>query len=142
MTLRVLAVSTLAVSLFASASSAEEMAVWLRDLDAAKKEAKSSHKDILIVFTGKGWCYPCQLLEREVLTQPAFVRRVHGNYVLVELDFTYADTKEEEARKLRFHNLGERYLVRGFPTVVLADADGLPYAIWTGYSQGIGVTPG
>ena len=98
--LRILAVSTLTASLFASASSAEEEAVWLRDLDAAKKEAKSSHRDILILFTGKGWCFPCQLLEHEVLTQPAFVRRVRGDYVLVELDFTFGDTKEEEARDL------------------------------------------
>jgi thioredoxin-related protein len=61
MTLRVLAVSTLAASLFAGASSAEEEAVWLRDLDAAKR----SHRDILIVFTGKECCFPCQLLERD-----------------------------------------------------------------------------
>ncbi len=141
MTLRVLAISILTPSLFAGASSAEEEAVWLRDLDAAKQEAKASHREILIVFTGKGWCVPCQLLEREVLTQPAFERRVRGDYVLVELDFTFGATKEEEARELRFRNLQERYLVRGFPTVVLADADGVPYAIGTGYSQGIGVTP-
>jgi thioredoxin-related protein len=141
MTLRVLAVSTLAASLFAGASWAGEEAVWLCDLDAAQKEAKSSHKDILIVFTGKGWCFPCQLLEREVLTQPAFVSRVRGDYVLVELDFTFGAMKEEEARELRFRNLQEMYLVRGFPTVVLTDADGVPYAIGTGYSQGIGVTP-
>jgi thioredoxin-related protein len=141
MTLRVLAISTLAASLLAGASSAEEKAVWLRDLDAAKNEAKRSHRDILIVFTGKGWCFPCQLLDREVLTQPAFVSRVRGDYVLVELDFTFGNTKEEEARELRLRNLQERYLAPGVPTVVLADADGVPYAIGTGYSQGIGVTP-
>ncbi len=140
-TLRALAVSTLAAFLFATASSAEEEAVWLRDLDAAKNEAKRSHRDILIVFTGKGWCYPCQLLEREVLTQPAFVRRVRGDYVLVEFDVTFGHTKEEEARGLRLRNLQERYLVRGFPTVVLADADGVPHAIGTGYARGSGVTP-
>ncbi len=141
MALRILAVSTLAASLFAGASAAEEKAVWLRDLDAAKREAKRSQEDILIVFTGKGWCYPCKLLEREDLTQPAFVRRARGDYVLVELDDTFGDTKEEEARELRLRNLQETYLARGVPTVVLADADGVPYAIWTGYSQGIGVTP-
>jgi thioredoxin-related protein len=142
MTLRIIAVSTLAASLFASASLAEEKAVWLRDLDAAKREAKKSHRDILILFTGKGWCYPCQLLEREVLTQPAFERRVRGDYVLVELDFTFGDTKEEKVREFRLRNLQDRYLAPGVPSVVLADADGVPYAIWTGYSEGIGVTPG
>ena len=59
----------------------------------------------------------------------------------MELDFTFGDTKEEEERELRLRNLQERYLVRAFPTVVLADADGVPYAIRTGYAQGIGVTP-
>jgi thioredoxin-related protein/tetratricopeptide (TPR) repeat protein len=141
MTLRVLAVSTLAASLFAGASSAQEEAVWLGDLDAAKREPKRSHRDILIVFTGKGWCFPCMLLEREVLTQPAFVRRVRGDYVLVELDFTFGDTKEEKVREFRLRNLQDRYLAPGVPTVVLADADGVPYAIRTGYSQGIGVPP-
>ena len=58
MMLRVLAVSTLAVSLFASVSSAEEKAVWLRDLDAAKTEAKSSHKDILIRVHWQGVVLP------------------------------------------------------------------------------------
>ena len=141
MTLQGLAVSILAASLFASAPSAEEKAVWFRDLDVAKKEAKSSHRDILIVFTGKGWCFSCQLLEHELLTQPAFVRRVRGGYVLVELDYTFGDTMQEKARELCFRNLQERYLVRSFPTVVLADTDGVPYAIWTGYARGIGVAP-
>jgi thioredoxin-related protein/tetratricopeptide (TPR) repeat protein len=141
MTLRVLAVSMLAASLFPSATGAEDKAVWLRDLDAAKEEANTSHRDILIVFTGKGWCYPCQLLEREVLTQPAFERRVRGDYVLVELDFTFGDTKEEKVREFRLRNLQDRYLARGVPTVVLADAHGVPYAIQTGYASGIGVTP-
>ena len=48
MTLRVLALGTLAVSLFASSSSAEEVAGWLRDLDAAKNrgaEVAQGHPD-------------------------------------------------------------------------------------------------
>ena len=140
MTLRVFAISTLVVSLVAGASSAQEKAVWLGDLDAAKKEATRSHRDLLIVFTGKGWCFPCQLLEREVLSQPAFLKWARGDYVLVEFDCTYGDTKEEKARQRRERKLQERYLVGGFPTVVLADADGVPYAIRTGYARGTGVT--
>ena len=35
-----------------------------------------------------------------------------------------------------FTNLGRGIWSWGFPTVVLADADGLPYAIWTGYLSG------
>jgi thioredoxin-related protein len=140
MTLRVLALGTLVVSLFAGASPAEEKAVWLGDLDAAKQEAKRSHRDLLIVFTGKGWCYPCQLLDREVLSQPAFVKSAQGDYVLVEFDCTYGDTKEDKARARRDRRLQERYLVHGFPTVILADADGVPYAMRTGYARGTGVT--
>ena len=49
--------------------------------------------------------------------------------------------RRRKTARLRFRNLGERYLVRTFPTIVLADADGVPYAIGTGYAQGIGVMP-
>src|SRR5262249_9210311 len=56
------------------------------------------------------------------------------------LDFTFGDTKEDKAREARYRKLQEKYLVRAFPTVVLADADGVPYAIQAGYAKGTGVT--
>ena len=112
---------------------------WIRDLDTAKKEATASQKDLLIVFTGHGWCLHCEHLDREVFQQAAFVEPAKRDYVFVELDFTFTDTPEEKAREGRYRKLQEKYLVHSFPTVVLADAEGVPYAIQSGYAKGTGV---
>jgi thioredoxin-related protein len=112
---------------------------WIRDLDGAKKEATTSKKDLLIVFTGHGWCAHCDLLDREVFQQAAFLEQAKRDFVFVELDFTFADTPEDKAREDRYRKLQEKYLVHSFPTVVLADAEGVPYAIQSGYAKGTGV---
>jgi thioredoxin-related protein len=137
--------STIALALllllsFAGLSLAGDKPEWIRDLDNGKKEARDSAKDLLIVFTGHGWCYHCDLLDREVFQQAAFVKQVSRDYVLVEFDFTFGETKEEMARESLYRKLQEKYLVRAFPTVILADADGVPYAMQTGYAKGIGPT--
>jgi thioredoxin-related protein len=123
-----------------SAQDEEDKPAWIRDLDGAKKEATASKKDLLIVFTGHGWCLHCQELDREVFQQAAFVEPAKRDFVFVEFDFTFGDTPEEKAREARFRKLQEKYLVHSFPTVVLADADGVPYAIQSGYAKGTGVT--
>jgi len=113
---------------------------WIRDLDMGKQAAKTAGKDLLIVFTGHGWCAHCEDLDREVFRQAAFMEQARRDYVLVELDFTFGATPEEKARQNRYRKLQEKYLIRGFPTVVLADAAGVPYAIMTGYAKGVGPT--
>jgi thioredoxin-related protein len=113
---------------------------WMRDLEAAKKEATKAKKDLLIVFTGRGWCLHCEDLDREVFQQAAFLEAAKRDYVLVELDFTFADTQEDKTREARYRKLQEKYLIHAFPTVVLADADGTPYALHSGYARGTGVT--
>jgi RNA polymerase sigma factor (sigma-70 family) len=112
---------------------------WIHDLDKGKKLARASAKDLLIVFTGLGWCHHCDLLDREVLQQAAFVKQASKDYVLVEFDFTFRDTQKDKARAARYRKLQEKYLVRGFPTVILADAEGVPYAMQSGYAEGFGV---
>jgi thioredoxin-related protein len=130
-------------ALNADRGSAQDKGVkfaWIRDLDSAKKEATTSKKDLLILFTGHGWCLHCQELDREVFQQAAFVEPVKRDFVFVEFDFTFGDTPEEKTRAARFRKLQEKYLVHSFPTVVLADADGMPYAIQSGYAKGTRVT--
>jgi len=113
---------------------------WIHDLDVAKKEATRSKKDLLIVFTGRGWCLHCEDLDREVLRQNAFLEQAKRDFVLVELDFTFGESPEDKARETRYRKVQENYLVRAFPTVILADMDALPYAIQSGYTKGTGVT--
>jgi thioredoxin-related protein len=135
-----IALAGLVLPWFAGPVPAADKPRWIRDLDNGKKEARDSAKDLLIVFTGHGWCAHCDLLDREVFQQAAFVKQAGQDYLFVELDFTFGDKKEDRIRKARYRKLQEKYLVQSFPTVVLADADGVPYGIQSGYAKGTGVT--
>jgi hypothetical protein len=121
---------------------------WIRDIDEGLKLARESGRDVLINFTGHGWCHYCTLLERAVFAQPEFAAAAAEQFVLVELDFPRgmsqrsADDSDElpnsnESQMLRKYGAWQsRYFVRGFPTVVVADARGRPVA-YTGYDKGI-----
>ena len=107
--------------------------IWLRGLESAKVETRASGKDLFLLFTGVGWCQPCMDFDRKVLKQPAFLDQVRKEYALVEFDHTFGDTPAEKDRQSRFAVLEKKYLINAFPTVVLADSGGTPYAVMTGY---------
>jgi thioredoxin-related protein len=108
---------------------------WLTDFDAAKKSASESKKDLLIDFTGSDWCGWCIKLNDEVFKHDAFKAGVKDSFVLVEVDFPRDKAKlSDEARK-KNTELGEKYAVQGYPTILLCDAEGRPYAA-TGYQKG------
>lgn len=111
---------------------------WVRNLDDAKTQARTAGKDLLICFTGHGWCAYCKFLDDEVFQSSAFVTATSTDFICVELDFYFGESPGEKTREESFRALQEDYLVRGFPTVVLADADGVPFAIQTGYTRGTG----
>ena len=111
---------------------------WTPDFAAAKNRAKAEGKDLFILFTGRGWCAHCDILEEEVLSKEEFAKAVNPDYVCVELDFNFGDSPEEEKRKEAYSELRRRYLAWKAPTIVLADADGVPYAAVSGYPTGTG----
>jgi len=105
---------------------------WLTDLDAAKKQAAAEKKDILIDFTGSDWCGWCIKLDKEVFSTPAF--KAQKDFVTVVLDFPRK--KELPAdQKARNEALAQAWGIQGFPTIILANAAGEPYAS-TGYKPG------
>jgi thioredoxin-related protein len=111
---------------------------WIRDLDAGKKAAQSSGKDLMIVFTGHGWCLNCDILDKEVFQQALYIEQASKTHEFVELDLVFGETPEAKSRERRYRELQSKYLIRGVPTVVLADADGRPYAYMTGHAPGNG----
>ncbi len=114
---------------------------WILDLDQAKKLAKAAGKDLLIVFTGRGWCHPCMLLDQEVFESKDFVGSVSKNFVFVEFDSIRGDSPTEKRRCEQIAKLQQQFLTNGsVPTVILADAEGVPYAIRSGYQSGSGPT--
>jgi thioredoxin-related protein len=108
---------------------------WLTDIDAAKKTAAESKKDLLIDFTGSDWCGWCIKLNDEVFKHDAFKAGVKDSFVLVEIDFPREKGKLSEDARKRNTELGEKYAVQGYPTILLCDAEGKPFAA-TGYEKG------
>jgi thioredoxin-related protein len=107
--------------------------VWLTDLDEGIKVAKAEKKAILVDFTGSDWCGWCIRLKKEVFDQKEFAA-VTKDFVLVELD--YPQKKKQPAEeKAKNKALAEKFGIEGFPTIMLLDANGEPFA-QTGYLAG------
>ena len=108
---------------------------WSADFAAAKKEAVASKKDLLMDFTGSDWCGWCIKLKEEVFSQDAFKAGVKDKFVLVEVDFPKDQSKLTDATIKQNDELGKKYQIQGYPTILLCDADGKPFAA-TGYEEG------
>ncbi|MDX1926756.1 MAG: thioredoxin family protein [Pirellulaceae bacterium] len=112
---------------------------WIRDFEKGKQEAAAHKQDMFVVFTGHSWCHSCGLLNDQVFKDDAFLKALSKDFTFVELDFSFADTPEEDQRKATFTALQERFLVKGFPTVVLIDPTGQVYSFIIGYETDSGV---
>ena len=113
---------------------AAEGDLWTEDAKAAVKQATEDNKDLLINFTGSDWCGWCKKLAAEVFSQQAFTDEAPKHFVFLKLDFPRRRELSEETKKQNAE-WKSRMPVRGFPTIVLADASGKPYAK-TGYRRG------
>ena len=128
----ILAIVT-SVTLFAQIASAAHEG-WVTDFEKAKQEAAASKKDILIDFTGSDWCGWCIRLQKEVFSEAAFKDSAPKNFVLFEADFPQKTQLSPELQKQN-DALQKQFNVKGFPTILLLDSAGRPYA-QTGYQKG------
>jgi hypothetical protein len=101
---------------------------WLIELEKAKKLATDEGKDLFINFTGLSWCGACTELERDVLTKPEFAS-IANDFVLVRLDYPGDGSRLPEEPAEATKSWRETYGINLFPTVILADASGKPYAV-------------
>jgi len=108
---------------------------WIIDFEAAKKKAAEEKKSLLVNFTGSDWCGYCIRLEKEVFSKDAFREGVKDKFVLVTIDYPEDESKVDDKTRAQNEKLGEQYHVDGYPTIVLSDAAGKPYA-FTGYEPG------
>jgi thioredoxin-related protein len=121
------------VALFAPFAAADE--AWTMDYAAAKTAAAEGSKDLFLEFTGSDWCPPCKMLNQEVFSKEEFVKGAKEHFVLVKLDFPRDDSKLSDEVKAQNEELSEKYAIEGYPTILLCDAQGRPYAA-TGYQEG------
>ncbi|PHX57691.1 MAG: hypothetical protein CK553_03230 [Opitutia bacterium] len=122
-----------AVALCLSVLSLSAADAWLTDLDEGIKVAKAEKKAILVDFTGSDWCGWCIRLKKEVFDQKEFAAATK-DFVLVELDYPQKKQQSPEV-KAKNKALSEKFGVEGFPTILLLDAEGAPFA-QTGYQAG------
>jgi thioredoxin-related protein len=108
---------------------------WTSDLEAAKKTAADEKKSLLLEFTGSDWCPPCKMLKKEVFSQEAFTAGVKDKLVLVQFDFPKDESKLTPETIEQNKAAAEKYGIQGYPTVLLADETGKPFAK-TGYQPG------
>lgn len=108
---------------------------WSSDFAAAKKEAVESKKDILMNFTGSDWCGWCIKLNEEVFSKESYKTGTKDKFVPVEIDFPKDKSKLTEETNKQNEELGKKYGIEGYPTILLTDADGRPFAA-TGYKEG------
>jgi thioredoxin-related protein len=107
---------------------------WTEDFAKAKETAAKENRDLLIDFTGSDWCHWCVQLHEEVFSTESFKNAAPKHFVLVEVDFPQ-EKEQQKAVAAQNEKLKSDYNIDGFPTVVLADATGRPYAV-TGYQEG------
>ncbi|HEY7154952.1 MAG TPA: thioredoxin family protein, partial [Gemmataceae bacterium] len=118
--------TALLVSVWLPASAWAE-GPWLAEYEQAQATAQREGKDLLIDFGGSDWCAPCQWLKSRILSRKEFSEPAAKHFVLVDID-DLARKPMPAGRKERYRKLQERYGIEAFPSVVLATADGRPYA--------------
>jgi thioredoxin-related protein len=94
------------------------------DLDAALEASKKSGKMVFAVFSGSDWCYWCQVLEKEYLSDKAFVSEAAKAFELVYIDSPRDKSKLSKKAAECNSALVKKYGITGFPSVRFIKADG------------------
>lgn len=125
----------LGATLFSFMSSVFAWAIPATETDfaVAAEKAKETQTPMLVEFTGSDWCPPCKHLRKTVLDTPEFEEFLaQKGWIYVELDFPRKPGAiPAETMKAR-EEIMMRYGVRGFPSMMLLDSSGNPYAVIVG----------
>lgn len=99
----------------------DDLVQWV-PLEQAEALARESGRPILYDFTAD-WCAPCHQLKAEVFRNERLAEMINDHFVPVRV----LDRMREEGKNASpVDALQQRYSVQGFPTVIIADADGSP----------------
>lgn len=125
----------LSLALMVSSVLVQASEAWNTNYQEALAQAKSQKELVLLNFTGSDWCPPCMMMERQTLSQKAFLDGVEGKVVLVTLDFPQ---RKPQSESLQFQNekLQRQYNIEGFPSFILLNSDGKELARHVGFLPG------
>lgn len=113
-----------------------ESLTWHTNLEKAIARAQKDHKDIYLEFTGTDWCPGCIHLKNTVQETMDFRDHARSNYICVLLDFP-RKTKLPEPQAAYNEDIRSLYNITSFPTVLLLDEQGRPYATLKGSSENV-----
>jgi len=103
-------------------AAAIRAAGWTEDYAAALAQARQEHRQLLLDFTGSDWCVWCHKIDAEVFSRPEFAAYARQHFILVKLDFPKSRPLPD-AVKQQNARLKARFKVRGYPTIIVLDAD-------------------
>ncbi|MGV3767027.1 MAG: thioredoxin family protein [Chitinophagaceae bacterium] len=121
----------LLVALLFSASGEPK---WQTDFDAATRQAKETHKLILLNFSGSDWCGPCIRLHQTFFASASFTALASDELVLVNADFPrLKKNRLPDTQQKKNDALAERYNQKGaFPLTLLMNEEGKVLHTWEG----------
>lgn len=109
---------------------------WTADYKHALTLATELRLPVMINFTGSDWCVYCKRLKAEVFSQKEFVEWAERNVVLLEVDYPRSfDLPKQVATQNDWLQGLYGEAVQGFPTVLMTDPKGRPFAK-LGYQPG------
>ena len=120
---RILVMSALFAALAASAKTSTP-AGWIDDYDAALKRAADEKKPVVANFSGSDWCGWCKRLDAEVFNTDEFRKDATNRYILLMIDSPRDKSLLSQKAREQNPKLVEKYEIRGFPTVLVLDANG------------------
>lgn len=122
-TLSIFVLAGFGLALGAHADSSASQLKWLDNTKEVLELAKKENKPILIDFTGSDWCGWCIRLKKEVFHTPEFEAFAKDNLILQVADFPRG-IKQAESLKEQNEALARKYGIKGFPTLIILDAEG------------------
>ena len=105
---------------------------WSLDFSKALARARTGNKMVLIDFTGSDWCPWCIKFDEDILSTRKFGAYADKNLVLVLADFPN-HTKQSPALKQANEELGKKFQVEGYPTLVVLNSSGREIGRQVGY---------
>lgn len=108
---------------------------WSGNFDETLKEAVTTHKLIVINFSGSDWCGPCIRLRKEILETPTFESYAQAHLLLVRADFPRQKKNQlSKEQTKRNEALADKYNPDGkFPYTLVVDEHGKVLKAWDGY---------
>ena len=101
--------------------------VWMENVEQAVQKAKAENKSVLASFLGPDWDASSRTMREEVLHTAVFTDYAAKRFVCVEISFPGLRPMSPERCKYNM-DLKNRFQVETYPSLVLLDADGMPYA--------------